>query len=169
MLIGDLELLTQERLKEKVEYDAITGVFTWKKGRGPVKSGSVAGRPHVHGYVRITIDYKDYLAHRLAWLYEYGDWPENEIDHINCDKKDNRIVNLREATRAQNCRNTSASSRSILGIKGVSERSDCINRFSAKIYFEGKITCLGQFATEKEAKAAYDKAATELHGDFFRS
>lgn len=161
-------MLTVERLKQKLIYDSETGVFTWKKGRGPVKAGSTAGRPHNKGYIRIAIDYKDYLAHRLAWLYVYGEWPENEIDHINGVKTDNRICNLRAATREENCRNVTVHKRNRLGIKGVSERNDCKKRFGAKIMINGKVGVLGQYETAEEAKAAYNEAARKYFGDFFR-
>lgn len=162
-------MLTVERLKQKLIYNSETGVFTWKKGRGPVKAGSTAGRLHNQGYIRIAIDYKDYLAHRLAWLYVYGEWPKNEIDHINGVKTDNRIINLRQATREENCRNVKVHKRNRLGIKGVSERIDCRLRFVANIRINGLVTCLGHYETAEEAKAAYDKAALEHFGEFFRS
>jgi len=162
-------MLTQERLMQKVNYDPDSGVFTWKKGRGPAKEGSTAGRPHNRGYTRIAIDYKDYLAHRLAWLYVHGEWPRDEIDHINGDKKDNRIKNLRQATRTENCRNVKVHKRNRLGIKGVTERDDCIKRFSAHIMIEGKVLHLGRYETAEEAKAAYNEAALRHHGEFFKS
>lgn len=162
-------MLTQERLMQKVHYDPISGIFTWKKGRGPVKGGSVAGRPHFQGYVRISIDYKDYLAHRLAWLYVHGEWPSDEIDHANGNKTDNRIENLRQATRAENCRNVKVHKRNRLGIKGVSERDDCVKRFSSQIRIDGKVRQLGRYETAEEAKAAYDEAALKHYGEFFKS
>lgn len=161
-------MLTVERLKQKLSYNSNTGLFTWKRSRGPGKEGAVAGRLHNQGYIRISIDYKDYLAHRLAWLYVYGEWPSDEIDHVNGIKTDNRICNLRAATREENCRNVTVNKRNRLGIKGVSERNDCKNRFRAKIMINGKVVVLGQYKTAEEAKAAYNEAARKYFGEFFR-
>lgn len=161
-------MLTIERLKQKLIYNAETGEFTWRKGRGPVKAGSIAGRPHNKGYLRISVDYKDYLAHRLAWLYVHGEWPQDEIDHINGIKTDNRLCNLRQANREGNCRNVPVHKRNKLGIKGVSMRTDCKKPFSARIMVSGKVILLGRFDTPEDAKAAYDLAAIKYFGEFSR-
>jgi hypothetical protein len=88
-----------QRLKEFLIYDPETGLFT--KIRRNFKK-PFAGTPHPVGYIRITIDKRFYLAHRLAWFYVKGKWPEADIDHINGDKTDNRFANLREASRSLN-------------------------------------------------------------------
>ena len=100
-------MLTQQQLKEHLSYDYATGVFINlrnKPGRGG-GIGSVAGNSNVNGYVYIKVMGKRYMAHRLAWLYHYGEWPVNEIDHINNIKDDNRICNLRDVTHSENQQN----------------------------------------------------------------
>jgi hypothetical protein len=161
-------MITIDRFHDRLSYDMETGLFVWKKGRGPVSEGKVAGRPNVHGYIRIGLDGRDYLAHRLAWFVVHGEWPNGEIDHINGCITDNRICNLRVATREENCRNVKVHKRNRLGIKGVSERNDCKKRFGAKIRINGKVVALGQYETAEEAKAAYNEAAREHFGEFFR-
>jgi hypothetical protein len=103
-------MLTQERLKELLFYDPDTGIFTWRvnRGRGPggctlggKLKGKVAGSLHPDNRIFIHIDRRMYGAHRLAFLYVYGRWPEPEVDHIDRDMSNNRISNLREATRRQ--------------------------------------------------------------------
>ena len=95
-------MLTQERLKELLEYDPETGFFTRLIGRsGPrARSGDVAGCDNGQGYIRIYVDGRPYKGHRLAWFYVHGAWPR-EIDHINGDKSDNKLANLRPATRSR--------------------------------------------------------------------
>ena len=88
--------LTAERLRERLHYDAGTGVFTRRVGSGHARTGEMAGSVHSTGYVRISIDGGKYTAHCLAWLYVHGVWPPDQIDHINGNRSDNRIANLRE-------------------------------------------------------------------------
>jgi hypothetical protein len=88
--------LAAERLRERLRYDGGTGVFTRRVGSGHARAGEIAGSVHSTGYVRIGIDGGKYTAHRLAWLYVHGVWPSDQIDHINRNRSDNRIANLRE-------------------------------------------------------------------------
>jgi HNH endonuclease len=88
--------LTAERLRERLHYDAETGVFTRRVGSSNARAGDVAGSVHSTGYVRISIDGGKYTAHCLAWFYVHGVWPSDQIDHINRNRSDNRIANLRE-------------------------------------------------------------------------
>ena len=98
-------MLTQERLKEVLNYDPETGVFTWaRKGPG-VAFGKRAGSFTSEGYRRVTIDKKEYRAARLAWLYVYGEWPSEVVDHINRDRSDDRIRNLRDVPARVNSKN----------------------------------------------------------------
>ena len=94
--------ITQDRLKEEVWYDPLTGIFTRKKGSRAGKVGAIAGSLTSYGYIRVSICSKFYMAHRLAWLYVYGYLPENSIDHINGVRNDNRLANLQEVSRACN-------------------------------------------------------------------
>ena len=92
-------MITQSELKELLNYDPATGVFTWLVSRGRVKASSVAGHVHSRGYIVIMVDGRRHLAHRLAFVYMTGTFPDDQVDHINEIKADNRWINLREATR----------------------------------------------------------------------
>ncbi len=113
-----VQKLTQERLKELLNYNPETGIFVWAINRTSIKAGIVAGS-YSDGYIRIGINSKGYLAHRLAWLYVEGYLPENDIDHINRDKTDNRFSNLRETTKTCNLRNRGIFKNNKTGITGV--------------------------------------------------
>lgn len=114
------ENLTQEYLKSILHYDPDTGVFTWKVQTGPrAKIGSIAGRKDKRYHCNIKINNTMYKAHRLAWLYVYGYMPENDLDHINRNPFDNRIVNLREISRSCNIRNSGNRKDNTSGVKGV--------------------------------------------------
>jgi hypothetical protein len=100
--------LTADRLRELVHYDPTTGLFTWTKNRAyKALGGTPAGYLNTNGYARITIDGISHAAHRLAWLYVHGRWPEATIDHINRIPHDNRLANLREASQSENNANSS--------------------------------------------------------------
>ncbi|WP_395454812.1 HNH endonuclease signature motif containing protein [Azospirillum melinis] len=160
-------LPTQERVRELFNYDPETGIFTWRISRtGSIRVGQVAGTVRkVTGYVRIHVDGKFYYAHRLAWLYMTGEWPAEEIDHINRQGGDNRFANLRPASRAQNGGNTSIRRRNKSGVKGVSwyKRG---RKWKAQIMMNGKNCSLGCFNTISEAAAAYAAAAELCYGEY---
>jgi len=159
--------LTAERLRELFNYDPETGVFRRRVTCSNRRAGEVAGS-FSHGYLRIGIDGRDYLAHRLAWLHVHGVWPAGEVDHRNQTRDDNRIDNLREATHAQNGWNAGKRSHNASGFKGVSfDKRD--RRWVAEIRHHGKRECLGYFDTPEEAHAAYVEAAHRLHGEFARA
>jgi hypothetical protein len=153
--------LTAERLRQVLHYDGSTGVFTRltaPQPRFPV--GSVAGTNHSRGYWVVTVDGRIYKAHRLAWLYAHGNWPDGEIDHINLVKTDNRLSNLRVVTRSENTSNRSrARVDNKLGLLGVSQVG---NRYIARIAIGGSQRYLGIFKTPDQAKAAYDTARKAL-------
>ena len=117
--MADTNALTQERLKELLNYDASTGVFTRKVSTNGAKAGDIAGRKTKGRYVEIRVDGGRYLAHRLAWLYMYGEFPSDDIDHINHIKTDNSLANLRVASKAENQKNRSLSIRNKTGVSGV--------------------------------------------------
>ena len=97
--------LTHERLLAALDYSPETGIFIWKISKGRVKGGDIACCHDKDGYIRIQLDGVRYFAHRLAWFYVHGKFPEPETDHKNRIKTDNRIANLQEATRQINNKN----------------------------------------------------------------
>ena len=114
-------MITQDELKELLHYDEKTGIFTWLKDVNKnIRKGCLAGTKHSAGYVQITIARKLYLAHRLAWLFKYGYFPEHGLDHRDRNKEHNWITNLREASRSCNTRNTGNFSNNTSGVKGIS-------------------------------------------------
>lgn len=160
---GLLNMITAEEARALIDYDPDTGVFRWRRSRRGCRIGDVAGNPNSKGYWQISLNYKRYFGHRLAWLYVHGYWPTGEIDHINMDKGDNRICNLRDATREQNRHNTTMTKRNTTGFKGVS-----FHRKMGKFQAHHRRHWLGYFQTAEAAHAAYAKAATEAAGEFAR-
>jgi HNH endonuclease len=153
-------------LKTLLSYDPATGLFIWKASDStkPI-IGTVAGTLHSHGYIRIKIKKKFYYAHRLAWLYVYGKFPEQEIDHKDRDPANNRIDNLRLATHPQNASNAPKRRTNACGLKGVIAHQ---GRWMARIGHKGKNIYLGVFDTAEEAHAIYVIAAKKYHGEFAR-
>ena len=153
-----------QELKELLHYAPETGVFTRKKDKGNRKKGEVAGTPHNHGYWKVSVNSRQYLAHRLAFFYMTGEWPKEQIDHRNRDKRDNRWCNLREATHAQNMQNCKISKNNKSGFKGVT--IDKHGSWYAHIMIDRKLISLGSHKTAEEAHETYCKAADRLHGEF---
>lgn len=156
--------LTAERLRQVLAYDPATGEFTWRvSGRGRFKRvGAKAGCVDHHGYVVIMIDGLSYQAHRLAWLHVHGEWPAHEIDHKFGVKTDNRISELRDATRTMNQENLRAArSDNSTGLLGVSPVPS--GKFMATVQSAGKQHYLGIFQDASAASEAYLKAKRELH------
>jgi hypothetical protein len=112
-------VLTQAKIKELMDYDPDTGDLTWIKPRPKIRVGEVAGSKKVNGYIGIMVLGRLYLAHRLIWLHVHGAWPKHQLDHINHDRTDNRLTNLREATQKENCKNMSIRSDNKSGVIGV--------------------------------------------------
>lgn len=140
-----------ERVREVLNYDPGTGEFTWRVTLSSrAVAGKAAGSP-VAGYRRVCIDGRAYRSHRLAWLLAHGSWPSGEIDHINGDKSDNRLANLRDVAHAQNCANRK-SPLGASGFRGVFKRGV---RWQAEIWISGKKTILGRFDTAEAASEAF--------------
>lgn len=135
-------MLTQDRLKSVLDYNPETGIFTWKVSNSPKGLKGRDAGSGVNGYIRIGIDRDQYLAHRLAWFYVYGEWPTNQIDHINGDRLDNRIENLRDIERGDNQRNMKLSQRNKIGITGV-YWSKTKDKWYVQISINGKRKHLG--------------------------
>jgi hypothetical protein len=151
-----------------IKYDPIHGVFIWIESRPRCKKGGIAGSLNKDGYLYICINGIRYSAQRLAWFIFYKEDPgAKQVDHINGDKLDNVIENLRLATQAENIRNRTHHKRSKLKIKGVSY--DLLKqKYVARICINYKSIFLGYFPTPELAHMAYCKAAAELHGEFAR-
>jgi HNH endonuclease/AP2 domain len=163
-----LTQLTQVRLVELLDYDPNTGEFRWKVDRtGGTKAGDIAGTLRPKGYMQISIDGVQYLAHRLAWLYVHGAWPPDEVDHIDTVRNNNCIANLRLATSHDNNGNQSLSPRNTSGLKGVSWHKHA-GKWIAQITI-GKPKTLGYFDNKQDAHAAYMTAAQAYFGKFARA
>lgn len=164
------EQLTGEYIAKRLDYNPETGVFAWKTPTAKkLKPGDKAGTLHKSGYIKIILDGIPYWAHRLAWLYYYKEWPQGEayqIDHINGDKSDNRITNLRLVTNEKNTRNHVKYAHNTSGVNGV-----CFNeqsrKWCAQIRVDGKQIHLGYFHFFEDAVKAR-KAAEIKHGYIIR-
>lgn len=162
-------MLTQDRLRELLVYDPLSGEFTWLVNRlGSGGAGSRAGAFDGQGYRQIGIDGRIYREHRLVWLYVHGHWPVADLDHINRNRSDSRLANLRPATRSQNSANSGPPRNNSSGFKGVSleKRS---GRWHAYITVARRRQNLGRFDTAEAANAAYVAAAVRIHGEFARA
>jgi hypothetical protein len=158
--------ITQQFLHELFEYR--DGHLFWKVDRrGNKLKGKQASRlKKSNGYCEVTINKKNHYAHRIIFMMFNGYWPE-QIDHIDSNRSNNLISNLREANNAQNNRNTKLRATNTSGYKGV-YMSKQSGRFIARITVNYKGVHLGCFKTIEEASQAYKKAALELHGSFAR-
>jgi hypothetical protein len=165
MSTGEKPTLTRDDWSRVVSYDSATGKFAWliRPSIG-VAVGDVAGSATVQGYVHIRYKGHAYKAHRVAWLMVHGREPQGFIDHVNGDKADNRIANLREASPSQN--NMNKVGWNEIGLKGVWQASK--STFAAGVQVDGKSIYLGAFRTAELAAAAYRSAAQRLHGEFAR-
>lgn len=164
--------LTQARLQELLDYDPGTGIFRWKVDRYRVKAGDVAGSIDASGYMKIVIDQTQYYAHRLAWLYVYGQFPDSFISPIG-EKTDNRISNLRLATDAQNQHKRKIRIDSSTGIKGLSFHYQHLS-YQAQVMCDGKLyqkgfsfSRYGSLELAEQAAIEWLRAKREeLHGEF---
>lgn len=156
--------LTVDRLRQLLDYDAVTGLFVWKVGQ---RAGRQAGTKHWAGYLFIKIDQVVYLAHRLAWLHVHGVWPA-DLDHKNLNKADNRITNLRECDDSTNQANCTMRPTNTSGRKGVTWNRKC-GKWQAGIKRQGRSVHLGLFVDLDDAAAAYAVAAESYFGQFARA
>lgn len=175
-------VITLKKLKSILRYDGDTGQFIWLERKVRSKgdkvfntryAGNVAGRskPDAWGYNTITIRINGvaeyYRAHILAWFYFYGSWPPigQELDHVNRDRWDNRIENLRLATRSQNNLNSKISRRNTSGVKGVCW--DAVrSKWRAEIKRDGEVFHLGRYDDFEVACEVRRMKAVELFGSF---
>lgn len=159
--------MDQSILKSMLHYDAPTGVFRWRYSTSRrIKPWSIAGVPtQRQGYIKITISNKSYLAHRLAWLYVKGEMPEHHVDHINGEKSDNRIENLRLANNITNHWNEPLRSSNKSGHKGVHWNKQA-KKWDACCRANGRQISAGRFARLEDAVAAVKGLREQLHGEF---
>ena len=160
-------MLTQERLKELLHYDETTGFFTRRVDVGTRgKAGGVAGCVRNDGYIHLKVDGRLCLAHRLVWLYVHGEFPPADIDHANRIRADNRISNLRLATRAENNTNSKTHSTNTSGFRGVSWNKG-EGKWRAYAGLNRKQHHLGYYPTAEAAHEAYDAFARQNYGKFY--
>ena len=156
-------MVTRERVLELLRYEPETGKFYWRVNRGgTARKGTLAGSVNKVGYWIIRIDQRDYLAHRLVWLVEVGEWPKEMLDHIDRQTTNNRLENLREATQAENQQNLPKKKNNRSGFVGVSWHT-AMGRWRATIFHNYKQHFLGYFDTPEGAAKAYAAAKAQLH------
>ena len=167
-----LPLPPQAELRRRFDYDEATGRLIYKIPPGknhPQRVGKPAGTKHSEGGWVVTVNYGHYLNCRLVWMHVYGEDPgELEVDHKDGDRSNDRLSNLRLATRAQQQWNVPKSSRNKSGYKGVIFYART-GRWRAYINEAGKSKHLGYFSTKEEAAAVYQQAAKNLHREFFHA
>ena len=164
-----MKQLTHERARELLDYDPATGTFRWRVDRsGKARAGTIAGTPVGNGAVHVGIDCKVYLAHRLAWFWVHGKWPESGLDHINGDRADNSLANLRPATQMQNSGNRCLDRRNTSGHRGVSWHKGK-QKWLAQITYAGRAKYVGLYDTPDEAAAAFAETGREMFGEFFNA
>lgn len=176
-----MSALTREYLCKRLHYDPKTGVFIWLSR--PVRSyrdhgwntkwagrhaGSVREQRGGLYYLEISIEGRNYLAHRLAWLYMTGTFPPKGIDHEDTDGLNNRWKNLRPATQTENNANSRIRSDNTTGLKGVSFNKQT-GRYTSGIRVNGKRKHLGYFDDPEEAHSVYVTAAEKYFGEFARA
>jgi len=156
-------MLTQELLKHHLHYDVDTGLFTWLVPRANrCTIGQVAGTLHSRGYVHVRLFNVIYKAHRLAFLYMTGKWPENCVDHINDVWSDNRWCNLRDVTYQENSYNRKGATKaSKTGLLGSSKQPN--GKYRAQIMHKNKVHNLGTYDSPIEAHEAYLQARKDFN------
>ena len=158
-------MLTQEILQQHLHYNPETGIFIRLQHYQSRFIGKIAGDPDEKGYLRIGLFGKSYKAHRLAFLYMTGVFPEHQCDHINGVKSDNRWENLRPATNAQNCRNRGLRANNTSGYPGVTW-SKSNKKWQVSVSVDGKRYHTGYFKLKKDAVTARLLSADALHKEF---
>lgn len=158
--IPSMKEIPIQTIRSHLAYCPETGNLTWLVSkRGHRKAGDLAGSWTKQGYRRVKVNQVAVPAHRAAWAIHYGEWPTDEIDHVNGDRGDNRLSNLRLATRHENCQNVPGA-----GVRYEADRG----KWLARITYKRIEKNLGRYETEAEARAAYIAASRALRGDFHR-
>jgi hypothetical protein len=163
-------VLTQNYLKEVLEYNAGQGQFYWIKktsSKSRIKVGVIAGNLNIDGYRRIKICGKKYQEHLLVWFYNYGYFPIKVLDHIDGNPSNNRLENLRECSQSENNRNKGIAVNNTTGFRGVTYCKKT-KKFKSTACLNGKKIHLGYFSTGEEASLVCEAATKDLHGEFYR-
>jgi hypothetical protein len=160
-------ILTQDELKRQLSYDPETGALTRRiRSSNRIKIGDEAGTASPDGYRRVWVGGKLYLAHRLAWLYVHGAWPTGELDHIDGQKANNRLANLRDVPHQMNVQNLKIARKdSKSGVLGV-HWEPSKHRYVAQSSLNGKRTFLGHFKTISEAEKVVVEFKQQNHPGF---
>lgn len=159
-----------ENIRRDLDYDPETGEFRWKVSRPGVQIGKRAGSRTAEGYTQIAFGGISLRAGMVAWVYMTGEWPSLQVDHINCDRADDRWANLRLATAEQNAANKRALRTNTSGYKGVCylKREGKWRAMLGAGRKHGSGIYLGMFDTPEEAHAAYVAKAREVYGEYAR-
>lgn len=167
-------LPSREVLLASLRYDPVSGLLHWRE-REDVRpewntryAGKSAGNRDTHGYVRVHVNGQKCWAHRVIWKMVNGEDPADTVDHINGDRSDNRIANLRLATNAQNLCNRGPQKNNTSGFKGV-YFSRAAQKWVAQIKIAGRWKYLGLYLTREAAHEAYSAASETTHGEFGRA
>ena len=158
--------ITAQRLRELFTYEPETGLLRWRVKRSwNVEVGSVAGSINSDGYRVLRFDGRIYQAHRVVWLLERGEWPSGQIDHINGDRLDNRVENLRDVSGSINTQNQRRPQKNNKGgYLGVYYQKLTPSRpWAACISIDGRRVTLGRYDTPEQAHAAYVEAKRKNH------
>lgn len=158
MATGDIE-----KLRSALSLKPDTGVLVWRISSGSARAGKAASSVASTGYGRVKVDGVTYPSHRVVWALYHGEFPDGPIDHINGNRSDNRVSNLRRASNSQNQMNRGSAT----GRKGVTW-SAARGKWLARCAANGRRHHVGYFDDVESALAAYRAKAVELHGEFFR-
>ena len=155
--------LSQTELKKIFLYEPDTGFLRWKEGKSNMVKNSKSGCKNASGYLIVTINSKSHRVQRVIWIYMFNHIPSGfYIDHINGNKTDNRLCNLRLATNSQNQQNRPAPQNNTSGYRGVTWHKQA-SKWMARICLDNKRVSLGLFETAEEAYKAYRLKASEIY------
>lgn len=160
--------ITAQKVREMLHYDPNDGLFWWKQPRHGRQISKPVGVMDDLGYKRIMIDGKQYLAHRLAWLHVNGYWPENIIDHIDGNPRNNSIGNLRQCNYSQSNCNTKTRRDNLSGVKGVRWHKKA-KKYNVRVCINGVRRSMGLFSDLEFAELVSSEARDKYHKEFARS